>query len=89
MLNIVRAESVEVESKRPKKKPGRRNAPAMAAIEEEEVDDEDLEQWEIEGRIIPAFVRAYDPEYGVLDEEDEQGKLGCQTWIFQGCADTI
>jgi hypothetical protein len=89
MLNIVRAESVEVESKRSKKKPGRRKAPAMAAIEEEEVDDEDLEQWEIEGRIIPAFVRAYDPEYGILDEEDELGKRGYPTSDFLSYADTI
>jgi hypothetical protein len=70
MLNIVRAESVEVEPK-PTKRGRRKVQPLPALAEEEEHGGLQLEQWEADGQTINGLVREWDAEYGVAMEDEE------------------
>ena len=70
MLNIVRAESVEVETK-PTKRGKRKVQPMPALAEEEEHGGLELEQWEADGQTINGLVREWDSEYGVAMEDEE------------------
>jgi centromere protein C len=73
IVNVVRAESVEVEG--PSRKRGQRKKPRkdleMEIIQEEE---DDIEEWEAEGEVQQGPILVWDPEAGAVDGEEDRRK---------------